>query len=135
MSVKAMIFGLVFGLVVGFIMVLPGAEFVVSAYAVNLSVMAALWLGAALAQGQDQYKGVQEVLVATVTFIIAGAVFQSSPNWLYAGFGLQAIWSFVHHDGRRGIAVISWYPVFSAMVNVGFIISFFILSQSVGEKF
>jgi len=135
MSPKAIVSGLVFGLLVGFIMVLPGAGFVVSAYAVNLSVMGALWLGAALAQGQDQYKGVQEVAVAVVTFVIAGAVFQSSPNWLYAGFALQAIWSFVHHDGRRGVAVISWYPAFSAMANAGFIISFFILSQTVGGSF
>ncbi len=116
-----LILGLVFGLLVGALMRAPGAEFVASANAVNLTVMASLWFGIALAPGQTRSAMMMETLVAFVTFVLIALVFQHSPLWLYAGFALQAGWSALHIGDRAGVKSQNWYPGFAAMVNLGFI--------------
>lgn len=113
--------GLFFGLAVGGVMRAPGAEFVTAASAINLAVMAALWLGIALAPGQSRSTAVQEMIVATVTFVMTALVFQHSFNWLYAGFATQAAWSAAHIANRYGAISRPWYPGFAAMANLGFI--------------
>ncbi|MDJ0612272.1 MAG: hypothetical protein QNJ29_01245 [Rhizobiaceae bacterium] len=119
--------GLIFGVVVGGIMRAPGAEFVVAANAVNLSVMAALWLGISLAPGQKRQQMLLETVAAALTFVMAALVFQHSPFWLYAGFAFQAFWSLLHIGGRFGIPAQEWAPGFLAMVNLGFIAAYYLI--------
>ncbi|MEM9278398.1 MAG: hypothetical protein AAGA76_07475 [Pseudomonadota bacterium] len=116
-----LIMGLLFGLAVGGIMRAPGAEFVTAANAVNLSVMAALWLGISFAPQQPRKAIIVETCTATATFVIAALVFQHSALWLYAGFAFQAFWSAAHIGNRIGVSSQTWYPGFAAMVNLGFI--------------
>lgn len=112
--------GLIFGLFVGGIMRAPGAEFVVAANAINLSVMAALWLGICFAPDQRREHMFVETAAATATFVVAALVFQHSSNWLYVGFAFQAIWSALHIGGRLGVPAQTWFPGFAAMANLGF---------------
>jgi hypothetical protein len=116
-----LIIGLIFGIGVGALMRAPGAEFVVAANAINVSVMAALWLGMSLSSGQSRQIILFETLGAVITFVMAALVFQHSASWLYAGFAFQAIWSGLHIGGRYGVRSLEWYPGFSAMANLGFI--------------
>ncbi len=116
-----LVVGLIFGLIVGGIMRAPGAEFVTAANAINVSVMAALWLGISFAPGQQKDHIFIETGAAMVTFVLAALVFQHSPNWLYAGFAFQAAWSAVHIGGRFAVPSRAWFPGFMSMVNLGFI--------------
>ena len=129
MNAKVTLVGFIFGLVVGVIMRLPGAEFVVAAHAINLSVMASLWLGAALAPDQDFRAGVQETIVAIITYVLVALVFQHSPLWLYIGYLLQTVWSALHINNRHGVLTREWFPTFAMTVNVGFVISLYLLRQ------
>ncbi|MEM7290341.1 MAG: hypothetical protein AAF412_08260 [Pseudomonadota bacterium] len=119
--------GLIFGFAVGGIMRAPGAEFVVAASAINLSVMAALWLGLSFAPVNSRSVVLFETAGAVVTFIMAALVFQHSSLWLYAGFGFQAVWSALHIGNRRGVASQGWFPGFAAMVNLGFIAALYLV--------
>lgn len=116
-----LVYGLIFGILVGGIMRAPGAEFVVAANAINLAVMAALWLGVTFAPGQIKRNTLIESVAAMVTFIMVALVFQHSQNWLYAGFAFQVMWSAVHIGGRIGVPSQAWFPGFAAMANLGFI--------------
>ncbi|MEO0329863.1 MAG: hypothetical protein AAF217_14860 [Pseudomonadota bacterium] len=122
-----LLFGLLFGLSVGGAMRLPGAEFIIAANAINLSVMAAIWLGIAIGVGQSRSHLIQETAAATLTFVIAALVFQSSPLWLYVGFFGQTIWSALHIGNRYGARAIAWYPGFAAMANLGFIAALYVV--------
>lgn len=113
--------GLFFGLVVGGIMRAPGEAYVVAASAINLAVMTALWLGIALAPGQERRALNLEIGIAGVTFVVTALVFQHSALWLYGGFALQAGWSALHIGNRMGAVSLPWYPGFAAMANLGFI--------------
>ena len=122
-----LVLGLLFGLFVGGIMRAPGEEFVLAATAINLAVMASLWLGMALAAGQDRDKLLLETAIAAVTFVITALVFQHSPLWLYIGFALQAAWSAAHIGNRVGANSLPWFPGFAAMANLGFIAAYYLI--------
>ena len=116
-----LIAGLIFGLFVGALMRAPGAEFVLAANAVNVSVMAALWLGNSFAPAQLTRDMWLETGAALVTFVMVALVFQYSPLWLYAAFAFQAGWSASHIGHRLGAISQNWFAGFAAMANLGFI--------------
>ena len=123
--------GLIFGFLVGVLMRTPGPEYVVAANAINLSVMASLWLGISFAVGQPRSAMIFETLGASVTFVMVALVFQHTDLWLYAGFIFQSFWSALHIGDRYGVPSQRWFPGFSAMANLGFIAAFYIVRNFV----
>ncbi|MEM9678074.1 MAG: hypothetical protein AAF890_08455 [Pseudomonadota bacterium] len=120
-------YGLVFGLVVGGIMRLPGMDAVVPAFGVNLSVMAALWLGIAIGAAPPRKVALVEVLVGVFTFVLVAAAMRTSPAWLYVGFGIQVVWSLAHNRTALAAPSPRWFVPFSAAANLGFFIALSIL--------
>jgi len=127
MKPKHIFMGIVFGVCVGAIMRLPGPEYLTAAFAINLAVMAALWLGAVVAPPTAKGALVPETVAALATFVIVALMFQSSPAWGYLGFIFQAGWSFVHRSDAFGVTVQRWYPAFAMGVNLTLLVMFFLL--------
>ena len=124
-----LIIGLGFGVLVGSLMRAPGAQYLVAANAVNLSVMASLWLGISLAPNQERRVTSTETAGAFASFIMVALVFQHHPNWLYIGFAFQTAWCAAHIGGRFGVRAQSWFPGFAAMANLGFIAAFYLMNR------
>ena len=123
---SAVVKGILFGLVVGGVMRLPGKETLVDAFAADLSVMAALWLGAIMANGASRSVLVAESGVAIVSFACAAAAFQGVSGFLTIGFLVQAIWGVLHMRGL-GVETLPWVPPFLVAVNITFLLVYFAL--------
>ncbi|MEM1040145.1 MAG: hypothetical protein AAGI12_11840 [Pseudomonadota bacterium] len=120
-------YGLVFGLVIGGIMRLPGMDAVVPAFGINLSVMAALWLGISIGAAPPRKVALVEVLVGGVTFVLVAAAMRTTPAWLYMGFGVQIVWSLAHNRIALATPSPRWFVPFSAAANLGFFAALSIL--------
>lgn len=115
--------GLLFGVVVGFLMYLPTPEVVINGGAVNLTVMATLWLGALLAVETSKTNAIWEILVAALSYIFVAAAMQGFHYFLILGFMVQGHWSLMHVNDQRGVRVHSWFPILALGVNVGLAIA------------
>ncbi|MEL6967330.1 MAG: hypothetical protein AAGM04_08125 [Pseudomonadota bacterium] len=119
------LYGLAFGVGVGGIMRLPGMDAVVPAFAINLCVMTALWLGIAIANSDRRPVTLAECGVGLLTFVLAAAALRTTPTLLYAGFALQALWSLAHLNQTSqyrffAVRAPAWFSPFAAAANVGF---------------
>lgn len=111
--------GIVFGVLIGGVMRLPGKDTLLDAFAANLSVMTALWLGTLLVNAVSRRVLFQECGVAVASFALAAAAFQGYAPFLTIGFLVQAIWCVLHMRGA-GVVTQPWFPPFAACVNVTF---------------
>lgn len=121
------VYGLLFGIVVGAIMRLPAADAVVPASAINLCVMAVLWLGIAIGDPQAKSRAYADIAAASLTFVIAAAALRTYEELLAAGFFFQVWWSLQHKASGYGVVGPSWFVPFAAMANLGFGVVFLIL--------
>ncbi|MEM9731991.1 MAG: hypothetical protein AAF903_00735 [Pseudomonadota bacterium] len=117
--------GLGFGLLVGALMRAPAITTFLPAYAITISVMAALWLGPLLVPSNGRgFWG--EVAVAGVTFTLIAMTMQIIPEFILVAMGLQIAWSVAHWFYGSGAVVQRWYPPFATGANVGLLIAFVI---------
>jgi len=113
-------YGTGFGCVVGIIMRLPGQDAVVPAFAINLCVMAALWLGIAIADPQEKRRAYGDIGVAVITFVLAAIALRTNPAVLLLGFALQVWWCFQHRSAGWGVIGPIWFMFFAAGANLAF---------------
>jgi len=118
-AVTGPVSGLVAGVFAGAIMAAPRPDVFMIGNAINLAVLASLWLGTVLAGRTGSTALRQEVAAWAATLLLVALVFQLDARLLIAGFALQAIWAFLHHGGRYGSKVASWYPVFAGVFCIG----------------
>ncbi|MEM8749623.1 MAG: hypothetical protein AAGF28_04935 [Pseudomonadota bacterium] len=124
MHVKWVWGGLLFGLLIGGIMRLPGPEAVEPAFAINLCVMAAIWLGASFGSEHALSAMKVETVVATLTFVVAAIAMRVNAHILLIGFALQAVWCFRHASAGQSLKIKRWFPPFAAFANIGFVASY-----------
>lgn len=120
-------YGLTFGVLVGMLMRAPGADAVVPAFAINLCVMAALWLGIAIGAPFDKRRAYADIAAATVTFVLAAVALRTEPMLMIAGFLFQTWWSLQHRSARWGVVGPVWFLIFASMANLGFAVSLLVL--------
>jgi hypothetical protein len=87
----------------------------VTVYALGLAIIAAVYVGLAVADGRATVIAI-EVVVAT-GFIIAAAIAVTGPPWLavigLAAHGLKDLWQ----HRRQFVANTRWWPPFCAVVD------------------
>lgn len=120
-------YGMSFGVALGVLMRMPGADAVVPAFAINLSVMAALWLGIAIGRPDDKKRAYADIVVAVITFVLTAVALRTYPEVLIAGFLLQAWWSLQHRSDGLGVIGPVWFLLFASMANFAFAAVFFVL--------
>jgi hypothetical protein len=107
------------GVVVGVVQVATPLGFwwldAVTVYALELILIAAVYIGFAVADGRPKVIAV-EIVVATV-FVLLGAVAIAGPAWLlvigYGGHGLKDLWQHrTHFVGNT-----RWWPPFCLVVD------------------
>lgn len=116
-------YGLSFGVLVGLLMRAPGADAVVPAFAINLCVMAALWLGIAIGNPTSKSRAYADIAAATGTFVLAAAALRTEPMLMVAGFLFQTWWSLEHRSARWGVIGPVWFLIFASMANLGFAVA------------
>ncbi len=107
------------GVVVGVVQVATPLGFwwldAASVYALGLILIAAIYIGFAVADGRPKVIAV-EVVVAAV-FVLLGAAGITGPDWLlvvgYAGHGLKDLWQHRSHF----VANTRWWPPFCLVVD------------------
>jgi hypothetical protein len=107
------------GVVVGVVQVATPLGFwwldAASVYALGLILIAAVYIGFAVADGRPRII-VVEIVVAAV-FVLLGAVAITGPAWLlvigYAGHGLKDLWQHRTHF----VANTRWWPPFCLVVD------------------
>lgn len=120
-------YGMSFGVALGVLMRVPGADAVVPAFAINLCVMAALWLGIAIGNPDDKKRAYADIAAAVFTFVIAAASLRTYPELLILGFVFQSWWSLQHRSDRFGVIGPVWFLLFASMANVSFAAVFYFL--------
>ncbi|EFL90684.1 hypothetical protein [Ahrensia sp. R2A130] len=116
-------YGLSFGLLIGLLMRAPGADAVEPAFAINLCVMAALWLGIAIGNPTSKSRAYADIAAATATFVLAAVALRTEPMLMIAGFLFQTWWSLEHRSARWGVIGPVWFLIFASMANLGFAIA------------
>lgn len=120
-------YGMSFGIAVGIVMRLPGPEAVIPAFAINLCVMAALWLGIAIGDPSDKKRAYADIFAALGTFVLAAAALRTHAELLTLGFVFQFWWSLQHRSDGRGVIGPVWFLLFASMANLSFAAVFFVL--------
>lgn len=118
-------YGMSFGIAVGILMRLPGPDAVVPAFAINLCVMAALWLGIAIGNSADKNRAYADIAAATATFVLAAAALRTVPELMILGFLFQGWWSLQHRSDGFGVIGPVWFLLFASMANFAFAAVFF----------
>lgn len=113
-------YGMSFGVAVGILMRMPGPDAVVPAFAINLCVMAALWLGIAIGDPQEKKRAYADIFAATATFILAAIALRTYPEILALGFLFQTWWSLQHRSDGLGVVGPIWFLLFASMANLSF---------------
>lgn len=122
-------YGMSFGVAVGILMRMPGPDAVVPAFAINLCVMAALWLGIAIGDPQEKKRAYADIFAATLTFVLAAVALRTLPEILVIGFVFQTWWSLQHRSDGFGVIGPVWFLLFASMANLAFAIVFLVLLQ------
>jgi hypothetical protein len=107
------------GVVVGVVQVATPLGFwwldAATVYALGLILIAAVYIGFAVADGRPKIIAVEIVVVAV--FVLLGAVAITGPAWLlvigYAGHGLKDLWQHRTHF----VANTRWWPPFCLVVD------------------
>lgn len=120
-------YGMSFGIVVGVLMRMPGADAVVPAFAINLSVMAALWLGIAIGAPFEKSRAYADIAAATATFVLTAIALRTYPELMIAGFVFQGWWSLQHRSDGFGVIGPVWFLLFASMANFAFAGVLFVL--------
>lgn len=113
-------YGMSFGVAIGILMRMPGSDAVVPAFAINLCVMAALWLGIAIGNPSDKKRAYADIFAAVFTFVIAAVALRTYPEILSLGFLFQFWWSLQHRSDGRGVIGPVWFLLFASMANASF---------------
>jgi hypothetical protein len=84
-------------------------------YALELSLIAAVYIGFAVADGRPRIIAVESTVAAVFVLVAATAV--TAPAWIlvagYTGHGLKDYWQ----ERRRYVANTRWWPPFCAAVD------------------
>jgi len=118
-TARAKTLPVLWGVVVGVVQVATPLGFwwldAASVYALGLILIAAVYIGFAVADGRPKVIAV-EVVVAAV-FVLLGAAGITGPAWLlvvgYAGHGLKDLWQHRSHF----VANTRWWPPFCLVVD------------------
>lgn len=120
-------YGMSFGVAVGILMRLPGVDAVVPAFAINLCVMAALWLGIAIGDPQNKKRAYADIFAAFLSFVLAAIALRTYPEILAIGFVFQFWWSLQHRSDGLGVIGPIWFLLFASMANLSFAVVFLVL--------
>jgi Family of unknown function (DUF6010) len=116
-NIKPIGIGLVLGLVtLGFTSILPTAM-AFDFFAVLLAIIAAIYVGFAIADGRDGIKWI-EISTAVIFIIVALLGLWISPWILIAGYLAHGLWDWLHHAQHIQTDVQNWYPPFCAVYDV-----------------
>lgn len=113
-------YGMSFGVAVGILMRMPGVDAVVPAFAINLCVMAALWLGIAIGDPQEKKRAYSDIFAAALTFVLAAIALRTYSEILAVGFLFQVWWSLQHRSDGLGVIGPVWFLLFASMANLSF---------------
>ena len=110
---------ILWGLLVGAIQVASPIGFrwldPATVYALELSVIAAVYIGFAVADGRPRVIAVESVVAAV--FVVLAATAVTATAWIlvagYAGHGLKDYWQ----ERRQFVANTRWWPPFCAAVD------------------
>lgn len=92
---------------VGIAWLLP-ADRALELFAALLALIAAVYVGVAVAQGSQRQIVIQFVVALGFMWLgLLGLWF--SPALLVAGYALHGAWDWLHHRGTRGVQLTDWY--------------------------
>ena len=84
-------------------------------YALSLALIAAVYIGFAVADGRPRVIAVETVVAAV--FVVVGAAGVTGPAWLlvagFAGHGLKDLWQ----HRRQYVANTRWWPPFCLVID------------------
>lgn len=120
-------YGMSFGVAIGILMRMPGPDAIVPAFAINLCVMAALWLGIAIGDPQEKKRAYADIFAAVATFVLAAIALRTYPEILAIGFAFQAWWSLQHRSDGFGVIGPIWFLLFASMANASFGVVYLVL--------
>ena len=116
-NIKPVATGLVLALVtLGFASLLPAAM-AFDFFTVLLAIIAAIYVGFAIADGRSTIKWA-EISTAVLFIIMALLGLWVSPWILIAGYLAHGLWDWLHHARHIQTEVQAWYPPFCAVYDI-----------------
>lgn len=89
----------------------------IAGFALALGVIGAIYLGALISAPQTKGVALVELAASGATIALALAGLLLAPAWLVVGYVFHGIWDWLHHEGRFGAKIASWYPPFCAVTD------------------